>query len=200
MRATIVSTSTPGVASTTATLTGTTVFTVGSTVQKTLHTRIVRNGASITMSVNGVTEASTASFSATERHEMATAATTAGHAYIAGTNVGGNHLYAGRVLSIVLRAGAATDVTKGLRGFAFTRHPNVHFALAGYMTADVSVMQDLSSYHGQIVWSSLVPASVTDAASWYQTPVQGGSWFRDYRGRVWNVVVAGGTTWWRRVG
>ena len=194
--AVVTPTSSAGVGGSAVTLTGTTQISVGTAIENTHHVRLVRDGASLVLTCDGVTEASSSSLSASQRHEAGTAVSVACHAYLAGTSTGGNHLYAGRIYRTLLRTGAATDTTKGLRDFSFPSSQAVRFAQYGYDSVGSDL--EFSPFRNAISWSGMTSSNVSEAAPWFQPGVQGGVYHTDVRGQSWNVVVAGGSIFWRR--
>lgn len=197
IRATVTPTSAPGVAGSGVTITGTTQQSVGTSMLNTHHARLVRNGANLTLTVDNLTEATSTSLSATQRHEAAVAASTSCTAYLAtgrGIATGANHLFNGRIMRTLLRVGAATDPAKGFRDFQFPEHPSVRFCQRGIYG------MDLSSFTGTLgISSSGTTLDTETPAPWSGSPVQGGTYWKDSRGRGWNVVVTEGNLYWRRV-
>ena len=192
-------TSAPGTPNSVKTLVSTTQLDVGTTVDKTAHVRVYRDVGSLYLQINGTTEA-TSTTVGTDRHEDVVT-------YSAGTFIrlggdsgiaGGNHLYAGRMLTAVLRNGAPTDPDKGLRDFGFSTDPSVRFALFGANYGDTNAAYDHSFYRNTIGWSGMTFESVTQPAPWASNPVQGATHFVDRRGKSWNAVMCGGTLFWAR--
>ncbi len=193
-------TSSPGVAGTAVTLDGTTQVSAGTTLADVHHIRVTRDGATLTLYVDGVQEAQSTSISATQRHEATVGATTLAHAYIGMSNglaAAGNHYFKGRVHAILLRSALATDVTKGARDFEFGKLAGTHFHFTG---TTVSFPDDLSSFQNAIFsYSATSTSSEIASRPWYLNRVQGGAHFRDSTGRVWNAVMIGGYIGFRRV-
>jgi hypothetical protein len=198
--AVVTPTSSPGVAGTAVTLTGGTQLSLGATLTKTHHVRLVRSGKSLALTADGVSEASSTSFSATQRHEAGAGVTVAATAYLgtaSGLATGANHLFNGRIMRTLLRTGAGTDVTKGMRWFAFERSQAVRFSQLGTPSGGSSDVER-SLFSGTINWSGVTAENVTEPAPWYPSGIQAGTYFVDSRGRGWNYVMAGGATFWRR--
>ncbi len=198
--AVVTPTSSPGVAGTPVTLTGVTQLSLGATLTKTHHVRLQRVGAALTIVADGVAEASSTSFSATQRHEMLTGSTAT--AYVGAANglaTGANHLFNGRVFRALLRSGAASDVTKGMRDFSFQGGSGAHFVLHGKCLTTLGQFER-SPFQAPLTWSGTSFEDVTEPAPWYSSGVQGGAYFVDKLGRAWNCVIAGGTLYAKRVG
>lgn len=201
IRAIVTPTSSPAVAGTPATLTGTTQVIVGTSMQSTHHARLVRDGANLTLTVDNMAEASSSSFSAVQRHEAAVIASTVCHAYVGtarGLATGGNHLFSGRICSAILRAYAASDATKGMRDPSFVRTQATRFALCGYRTGRAG-NQEQSLFGGDFATNPASFSGESLASPWFLTRVQGGTYFRDIYGHTWDSVMKGGLVYSRRV-
>lgn len=196
-------TSAPGVAGTTSTLTGTTQLSVGTALVNTHHVRAVRDGATLTLTCDGVQEAEATNLSAAQRHEASATVATSATAYLgtaSGLATGATHLFKGRIARALLRSSAATDATKGMRDFSFPKSPGVRFAHCGRMTYSGLGQIEESSFGAPLRWSGMTFENVTEPAPWFETPIQGGTYFVDSLGRAWNVVVCGGWIYARRAG
>lgn len=192
--ATVTPTSSAGVAGTTRTLTGTTQQSVGTALKNTHHIHLVRDGATATLSVDGVQEAQATNVSATQRHESSTGVTGSVSALLAAGTGGGNHLYAGRILAAVVRVGAFTDPLTSFRDLAAMRHSCTRFAVYGVSTRDHSL------YDTPLTASSTTQENVTEPSPWFSPAIQAGAYYVDIFGTAWNAVLIHGTLTWRRVG
>lgn len=195
-------TTSAGVAGTTTTITGATQVTVGTDVEQVHHVRVVRDGPSLYLYVDGVLDASTTSAAnlGTYRHEGAAGQPT-GTVVIGTINVGGNHGFSGRVFQTVLRAGADFSSPKsGLRDYMFNSTRDVRFALYGSQgAASVGNIYESSPFHLGLTLSTLTFGTIIQPNPWAMSSVQGIRHFSDFYGRSWNAVMAGGTLYWTRI-
>lgn len=193
IRATVTGITSGGAAGTTAIVDGTSQLSVGTSLTNVHHVRLQRNGT-VDLYVNGVLEDQDTFSPTTEAHTLyQPAVTTTGTVTLAAGTTAGNHLYAGRIHSSVLRSGVWGDVTKGLRDNSFVKTPAVHFATLGRGGATtLTQARDQSLFDTALTESSLTSEDLSEPAPWVLPAVQGASSFTDYFGTPWNVVYAGG--------
>lgn len=198
--AVVTPTSAPGVAGTPVTLSGTTQLTVGALQGTVHHARLVRDRGSLALLADAVTEATSSSLSAAQRHEVGSG--TVGTCYLgtaSGVGLAGNHLFKGRLLRALLRSGAATDPTRGMRDVSFHGGPGCHLLVHGKMLTTFG-QREGSPYQSELSWTGMTHEDVTEPAPWFSSGIQGGCYFVDSLGRGWNVVAAGGTIFAKRAG
>lgn len=191
IRATITPTSAADTAATTKTLDGTTQLTVGTDQEDRHHVRLVRDGATATLFVNGVSEATASGMSRSNGHE---GSSTVGQ-WVLGDAT--NPYFKGRIYYVRLRDGVFD--TYPLRAYpepAFPRTQTTKLQVAGSGTG--GIVDDLSLFQSEGVETGTSAESEPD--QWpLLTPVQAINHYTDLKGRVWNVVICGGMIYYQRL-
>ena len=163
---------------------------------KIYHVRVVRNGAALSLKVNGTETTGTG------------LSTTVGHAYAGdGISVGGlssslaNNYYGGWIYKVLLRSGQWTNLKDGWIDMVHTKANPVLLNSTGGLyqqwVGSGSMGQETSRFRN---FGSVVGSPTTDnlTASPFLYPVQAINTYTDKNGRVWNLVMVNGRMFYQR--
>lgn len=175
------------------TVTATTRLSIGSGQTDKAHVRFVRNGASGTLLLNGVSVGSTSALHAT--HGIGAAAGNAGAMYLHSSG-SGNTTFRGRILAAALRDGAFSSAPVEASLPCAPRARNVHFYYLGrsYALGGADHYFDAGPFgaHARIIGSNYTLAASNDNAFPAPSPIQGMRSFTTRTGRSATAVVSGG--------
>lgn len=160
------------------------------------HARLVRNGAALSLKVNGTETTGTG------------LSTTVGHAYAGdGLSVGGysaslaTNYYGGWIYKVLLRSGQWTNLRDGWVDMIHSKSNPVLLSSNGGLyqqwVGSGSFGQETSRFRN---FGSVVGGPATDnlTASPFLYPIQMIKTYTDRSGRVWNMVVVNGRTFYQR--
>lgn len=192
----IQTTSSRDVSSTAVEFTGNTALTFGSGQQYVHHVRLVRDGATATLYLNGVSDGSTSSIVATEPHESAIGSERRVRLWMGRLTHATFGPFKGHGMLAMLRDGAYATAPIEAVIPADPRARNVHFCYLNKKIFDgtTTYVMDLSRYgaHARVDgtgWAAVTgPLTGPPACA----PVQGMATFTSRRGRTISMVMAGG--------
>ena len=197
--ATIVPTSSPGVAGPSTILNSGTQYTVGTDPEDVHHVRVVRDGSTAKLIVNGTLVDTETGLNALRPHQAGSKEAFWSIGQVSDLN---NISFSGTFFRALLRIGAYDDTTTGMHDFLLTRSKAVRLAIAGSSGAGehALLVRDYSVYeaHGAVTGASVSGTPLVNPP--FMAPIQGCSPFTDRQGRTWNFVMCGGTLYWQRVG
>ena len=192
IRATITPTTAADTPGTTKTLDATTQLTVGTDEEDRHHIRLVRDGKTATLYVNGTSEATASGMSKRNGH--------VGSADVGRWEMGNAAApnFKGIIFYAALRDGVYENADRGYPMAVFPRSGTFRL-LADPINLAASTMTDHSLYraHGPVFGDA---SGGPQDSHPHPTPVQGMATFTDIKGIVWNVVICGGMMYTKRVG